>query len=183
VTSYAFITFDILYNREKGRLKSESDFDRFGKLIKLPNGIMVGDVGFRPRLRDAAFARGADVVVWMNPAGEKKFHPGIQVHRKHMHQDKPALTLWSVLEDLRRAEGKARSVDVRRLSLRDMQPLCVNGVKVLGAWFGHDSGGLVACGTKTHVPTDDERTRLSPGRILNIVTERLGLLSPITKTE
>ena len=123
VTEYAFIAFDILYDREKARLKSDADFADFGRLITLPNGIVVGDVGFRPRLRDAAFERGADVVLWMAGVGEKKHHPGIQVHRKHVGNK---LTLWAILEELRRAEARARGgVKVRDLDLdlRQMHPI------------------------------------------------------------
>ncbi len=168
VISYVFIALDVLYDREKARLKSETDLQTQATMITLPNGMVICDVGFRPRLRGAAFAKGADVVIWMAPVGKNKFHPGIQVNRKHMRGDSPKLSLWAVLEELRRAEAKARCVSVRGLDLRQMQPIAE-----VGAWFGHDSGGLVACGTKTHTPTDAERTVLPPGKIREVVLARL----------
>jgi len=101
--------------------------------------------------------------------------------------------LHRVMENIRRAEGIKRGVELRG---RQKELGAVGKNPAFGAWFLHDSGRFIGCGTKSHelvklvAVTDEfvagaqkesagtsEFTQLSRNRIFDIVVESLKSIS------
>lgn len=159
----AFIMLDILYSQAREQARAVEDVKKFVKFHDLPNGLKVADLMFHPRLRQAAFDQGADVVVWMGrpeaKANKGKLYPGVQVHRD------VDLKLDCVVAELRREEAKKRNIATKGHDL-----FAIGTNPVFGKWFLHDSHKLVACGTRSHELLEEkEFTTLSPGKIVQVV--------------
>lgn len=168
VMDFAFIMFDILYGQGVERAKSEKDFKALGKVHELRNGVKIGQIWHNPRLRDAAFNDGCDVVVWTQDLrGDRKgcFHVGIQCNRNSR------FNLDAVMSGLRIAEAGKRSVATNGHDLR-----AVGNNPAFGGWFLHDSRKLIACGTRGHELEKDECTKLAPFEIMGVLRDRLGKL-------
>ncbi len=165
----AFTMLDILYDQARARRVSAEDFARMvNRLEMLKNGVKFANLGGQPRLREAAFNAGADVVLWTMPPDRKnpnRFNVGIQVHR-----DSP-IKLVSLMADLRRAEARQRRLNAKG---RDLQ--AVGKDPFFGGWFLHDSLKLILNGSNSHPLETDEYTLLSRSQIANIMTERLSAL-------
>lgn len=164
--NFAFKMFDIICSQAREQAKSSEDFKRLGKMTTLDNGIKLATIWHHPRLRQAAFDAGADVVMWTQDLkGERKgsFYPGIQVHRKS------SVTLEEVIGGLRLAEAEKRGI-----SGAGQDVFAVGNNKFFAGWFLHDSKRLVACGTRGHELELDECTKLSEFEVLNILKRRLG---------
>lgn len=158
VQKTVFDMFDIVYGQETGRQRSRADVSKFGKFHILPNDLRYAEILGQPRLRDAAFQEGADVVLWTQRRNGG-FYVGVQVNRRSR------VILSSVAASLRRAEGKARGTSVEG----DLTFVGQGGT----SWFLHDSLKLVLCGSKTHELTEDEFTRLTVQQICQTVREAL----------
>lgn len=135
---------------------------------ELENGIRVYYLGFSPNLREAAFERGADVVVTCVKKGEG-FYPLIQSSRGS------GLKLCGANFALRYAEAKAREIPTKGLDLwrNEKDP------RLGAAWFLHQSDKFLCCGSRSHeLESPDEFTKLNPGQIMSTVCSTLSKLPP-----
>lgn len=111
-------------------------------------------------LRDAAFASGADVVIWTT-LNEGKLVAGVQVNRNSRDRVK----LRRVAEKLRQAEARIRGIDVSGRNLTYSGKMPPDPV-----WYLDDSGYFLLgrCENGTPTPTDGY-TRLKPWDIVEAV--------------
>ncbi len=160
-----FEMFDILYNQEAGRIEARKLLDTIAVWVTLSNGLRIAYLGKEARCREAAFERGAAVVVWVTYRGQFK-QVGIQVNRAY-----PELSLTNVAIALRQAEARAHNMPVTTEDFRGP------GMKL--CWFLHDSGRLVACGTRTHpVTSKEEETLGSPEDIWRLTQQAIEAIPP-----
>lgn len=170
VVTAAFGILDIFYGQAQSRLISVEDFKRLGRMEALDNGLKVAQIFHQPRLREAAFQAGADVVVWTVDLKrgdfKGKFYVGIQTNRNS------PVTLKSVMSGLRIAEAARRGLKPEQTQGHDFG--AVGKKDLFGSWYLHDSEKLIVCGSNAH-PLEylTEFTRLNPGEILKIVCDRL----------
>ncbi|MBI1984997.1 MAG: hypothetical protein HYS60_02720 [Candidatus Wildermuthbacteria bacterium] len=148
-----FDDFDIIYGQETQRTQSRRDLQKYARWTILPNELKVATILWHPELREAAFERGADVVLWTRAKGRNKFYVGIQRHRKL----KGLLSLRGVAVNLRAAEASIREIKVRRENLG-----YVGREGPVSNWLLHQSFGLVASGTKSWKLESDEYTKIHP---------------------
>jgi hypothetical protein len=158
VQKTVFDMFDIVYGQEASRQKSRDDLEKLAGFYTLPNGLRFTELLGCPRLREAAFERGADVVLWTERK-KNGFYVGVQVNRRS------GVLLSSIAVNLRRAEAAKRG-----LTLED--DFTFVGQKGTN-WFLHDSLKLILCGSRTHELTGDEFTKLTVQQICQVVGETL----------
>jgi hypothetical protein len=176
-TTFAFTILDILYGQAKNNRNAVEDFKRLGKMITLDNGLKVASIFHQPRLRNAAYQAGADVVVWTEDqkgAFKGKFQVGIQTNRNS------SVTIRSVISGIRIAEATRRGLGYEQTKDHDFT--AIGKDDLFGSWYLHDSEKLIVCGSRAHpLESDQEFTRLNPNEILKIVCERLGKHRPQKK--
>ena len=148
--------------------KAVKDFQTFGRVVTLKNGLKLGTIWHRPHLRQAAFDAGCDVGMWTQDLkGDRKglFYPAIQAHE----ETDPHLKLDSVIAGIRFAEAAKRGSDTKGINMR----IWGQHKNLFGGWFMHDSCRFIACGTRAHELEKHECTLLSEREILNIIVARL----------
>ncbi|MDO8655105.1 MAG: hypothetical protein Q7R48_01610 [bacterium] len=160
-----FDMFDIVYGQETGRQRSRDDLTKFGEFHTIPNGLRLAILLGQPRLREAAFERGCDVVVWTEPKKGHSFYAGVQTNRQS-----PWVKLTDVAANLRKAEAQIRGISLEA-------PDSV-GQGEGTEWFLHDSHRFVSCGTRTHELTEEQRTKLTAQQICQIVGKTLEQMTP-----
>lgn len=172
IFEFASVIFDQNYRQTRNRYTAAKEYDEClaKKLIEvrsLPNGRVVALLHGKPRLRNEAFKRGADVVLFTEPVDRKKpfgdFHVQIAVNRNC------AIDLAPLMADIRREEvnkrhGKrAHTLPLAKLDMSGTHP------QVPG-WYGLHK--LIVCGTHKHPLTNPEdRTKLSKGALLSLVID------------
>ena len=168
VVNEACKLFDIIYDQACMQAKAVKDFQTFGRVVTLKNGIKLGAIWHRPHLRQAAFDSGCDVVMWTQDLkGERKgkFYPAIQAHE----ETDPHLKFESVIAGIRFAEAAKRGTDTKGVDMRAWG----QHKELFGGWFMHDSCRFAACGTRAHELELAECTLLTEREILDIVKARL----------
>lgn len=160
VQARVFELFDIIYEQETQRAESRKELEKHTSWIILPNKIKVAMILWHPHLREAAFEKGAHVVVWTITRKPHKFWVGIQMNRNF-----PQLHLRGVVVKLRKAEAEKRDIDVQGRTLGYIGQEGVVG----STWFIHDSLNLVLSGSRSHPLRDEEFTLLAPGQIVDLV--------------
>ncbi len=153
-----FDMFDIVYGQETGRQESRDRLEEFAGFHTLPNGLRYTELLWCPNLREAAFERGADVVLWTQHK-KSGFWVGVQVNRRS------GVLLSSVVASLRKAEVAKRGIAAEG----DLARVGQEGTN----WFLHDSRRLVLCGSRTHELTDEEFTRLTFQQVCQAVGQAL----------
>ncbi|OGZ23173.1 MAG: hypothetical protein A3A08_02830 [Candidatus Nealsonbacteria bacterium RIFCSPLOWO2_01_FULL_41_9] len=165
VIDRTFELFDIIYDQEVQRIQSQKSLRTHAGISLLPNGIKLTSILGYPSLREAAFEDGADVVVWTENRGEKRFHTGIQVNRNS------DLVLTKVAALLREREARSRGINAQGKNLMYAGKDDVDA----GVWYLHDSSlRLILNGSRSYLPVKEEYTRLSPGDIIQITIQALG---------
>ena len=124
-------------------------------------GVQLGVLNGRPGLRDEAFKRGADVVLWTQDT-EKGYFVGIQVNR-HSH-----LKLGPVALALRRREAELRGIKLVHSS-EDAQVF-----SEVPGWKLNEMITFLSCGTRSNPLPFQELTKISHEEIEKIVAETLG---------
>lgn len=161
VQGTVFQMFEIIYGQETGRQRSRDTLGALGSFYELSNGIRVAEILENPSLREAAFERRADVVVWTD---RKKggFYVGVQVNRRSR------VTLSEVVAELRKAEAEVRGINVegQRLDYEERREPVPN-------WFLHDSLNLILCGSRTWELAEDEFTKLTRQQVCEAVRRAL----------
>lgn len=156
--------FDNIYNQEVSRIRAELDLPRFAlwKAVSQEGGRQTIKVCFlfeRPYLREAAYQKGADVVVWTTRNDKKgRYYVGVQVSRDSV------VRLSRTAALLRFGEARKRGVE---LSPQDLT--YIGQKEPLLGWFLHDSLKLVLCGSPKAPLQDHEYTLLSPQEIEKLV--------------
>lgn len=178
--------FDINYKQETQRVQSRQQLDKHARWTVFPNGLRLATILWQPQLREAAFERGASVVVWteirhrhkdigealswpqFNRAKkspgfsqndwEQVFYTGVQRNRKI-----PGFSLDTVTKDLTVAEAKKRNSSLALLPR---------------VWFLHESKALILNGSLTHDPKREEITQLTPTEIVGTVEKTLARIPP-----
>lgn len=163
VQKTVFDMFDIIYGQETGRQESRDMLEEFAGFFTLPNKLRYTELLWHPGLREAAFERGADVILWTQRKKDG-FWVGVQVSRRS------GALLLDVAANLRKAEAAKRGIALEGDPARVGQ----EGTN----WFLHHSLRFVACGTNTHPVTGDELTKLSWQEISRIVGTTLESVSP-----
>lgn len=181
VIERTFELFDINYGQETRRVQSRQQLDQHARWTVFPNGLRLATILWQPQLREAAFERGASVVVWTEirhrhkdtgealswpqfnrikraPGFSQKdweqvFYTGIQRNRRP-----PGLYLDTVALDLTKSEAKKRNAGL------DLLPR---------VWFLHESKALILNGSLTHDPKREEITQLTPTEIVGTVEKTL----------
>ncbi len=156
--------FDTIYNQETNRFRAEVDLPRFASWKAVVRGdglkpIKVCSLFERPHLREAAYERGADVVIWTTRNDkEGRYYVGVQVSR----DSDVKLTKAAAL--LRFGESKKRGLGL------DHRELAYIGQKEpVRGWFLHDSLKLILCGSTRAPLQDHEYTQLTPDEIERLV--------------
>jgi len=168
VQKRVFESFDIIYGQETQRIQGRINLEKHVKWPILPNSLKVAVLLGHPELRDAAYEKGAAVVIWTTP--QKKFYTGIQVSRKY-----PDLRLTAVAESLRIAEAGKRRIDVFGKNLS-----YIGRGEPAPQWFLHDSLKLVLNGSRSWQLEDDEYTLLEPEWIVKFVIAALSKITRVT---
>ena len=163
-----FEHFDILYNQNSHAQELRREAPKHTSWQTLFNGIKIAIIFGHPEYRNAAFEEGADVVLWTQRRGNKGIDVGIQTGRES------PVTLENVAAALRRNEAEARKLHLgfnEILNYPGLDPAKVPG------WFLHESNRFAACGTRTHHLPAEDRTRLSPQEIQQVLCAALENLS------
>lgn len=145
--------FDMIHDQDTRRQRSRDQLPRNSSWKRLSSGVSVCSIFGRPDLRDAAFERGADVVIWTSRNG-KGFYVGIAVGRDSN------VRLTGVVALIRYMEAKKRGLNLR---VEDLGYL--NQAEPVRGWFLHDSLKLILCGSPKASLADDEYTQLTPAEI------------------
>lgn len=162
VCDAAFMMLDILYEQQRGRLKSFMKYEKVGRPRRLRNGIVLSDLAREPGLREAAWNTGVDVVIW-TPYRGRRLEVGIAVGRGSR-----AVVLDAVVRNLRLLEARKRGINT------DGQDLATIGtLDSLPTWFYHDSRKLILAGSRSHRLQGDEFTQLTRNDIRNAVVAGL----------
>lgn len=164
----AFEMFDILYGQEQGRLKGVADYKKFGKHYTLPNQMNVATVLWNPHAREAAYAGGADAVMWTVQKKRNRFLVGIQLNRNTAQKVEGGMQ--SLIAGLRIAEAKKRGTETEGHDLRAHRA----DKNIFGAWYLHDSKRLILCGSRSAPLEPSDYTVLTPEEILSVIMTRLG---------
>lgn len=151
VRERVFELFDIIYNLETRKALSRKSLEEHGEWTTLANGLKVALLIWHPECREAAFEKGAAVVIWTTKRGENHFYTGVQVNRNY------PLYLDNTWKALQNTEALARRVPVEKVR----------------CWYLHDSLKLILNGSRTYKPTEEEYTKLVPRQITGLVLRTL----------
>ncbi len=163
VKDMAFAMFDIIYSLELRKAQGAKRFAEGGYEIEsLTSGIRLCPLR-TPKVRDAAYQQGADVVVWRADQQGGGFHVGAQVNRNSR------VTLERVAGAIRKAECEKRGVPIPEGDLTVIERM----VAVPGGWYLHDSRKLMLCGSRSHTLAPEELTQLSWDEVVATVREGL----------
>ena len=166
VQGRVFELFDIVYGQQSSRAQARANLYKYSGWRILPNGLKVATLLGHPELREAAYEKGAAVVVWTQSRGKNHFYTGIQISRSY-----PELRLDKVAAALRSAEAKARGANVQGEDLG-----YVGRGGSVSTWFIHDSLRVILNGSRTWKPNEDEYTKLTPEQIVQLVHQALSAI-------
>ncbi|MBA3789124.1 hypothetical protein H0X32_01865 [Patescibacteria group bacterium] len=158
-----FEVLNVIYSQGKMRARAKKLFQYDGRIQHLKNGLQLAIILQKPNLREEAFERGADVVVWTQKHDDGKFYVGIQVNRR------TNLYLGDVMHAIRMAEAEKRAAVITGSEARELHT-----IPSIPGWFFHDSGKLIVCGSRSHDLEPHEFTLLEPHEILTAVRTGLG---------
>lgn len=193
-----FELFNTVYGQETQKAKSRANLERFAERTVLSNGLTLGILLWHPELREAAFERGAAVVVWTEGYWVNK-QTGVTLSLVEYNQEKrratqegsfnpddwkrvfytgiqtnrrfPSLYLSTVAFELRTSEAEKLGISVSRAEQEQLYAVGREGP--ITRWFLHDSLHLILNGSRTWTPRKEELTELTPSEIVGIVTKTL----------
>lgn len=174
VVNSAFTILDVLYNQASSREAAHKMFEKVGKVEDLPSGNKISVLMGQPRLRDAAFEAGAQIVLFTHMVDKKNgtFGVCIQVNKRRFKAN-----LAPLMTGLRALEASKRGVAIDgRTDLGS-----TGAMPEFGGWYFHDSGNLILCGSRTHQLQEGEHTKLSVDELLSVFRKRANqiLVTPI----
>jgi hypothetical protein len=160
-----FEIFENIRSHEENRSRKRAQFaDPRNSYRQQVGDLRVVILLNRTDLRDAAFESGADVIIWTNNKGE---YPtaGVQVNR----DSRDKVKLGMVADSLRRAEARARGIDVRGQNLTHNGKLPPDP-----AWYLDDGGHMILSRCEKGQPTpEDQSSILKPWDIVDAAVEGL----------
>lgn len=162
-----FTMFDIVRDQEALKAKTQTEFESSNVHWATQWGVRICVLNNRPQLRNAAFERGADVVVWSQNQPKGKILAGVQLNRN----SRDRIDLTRVAAQLRLAEAKARGIEVNGSNLA-----YIGQGQPIPTWYLDQSLNLILAGSKTHKPAPDEWTRLTADEIARVVIRTFGEL-------
>lgn len=195
VQERVFELFDMVCHQEELTAKNRVDLEKFAQWVILPNGIKLAVILWQPSLREAAYEKGAAVVLWTSSLRRNKQTGQILTHGEFNHEKRtatqegrwnnnewgqvfytgiqtsrewPHLFLTRAAYDLRFMEAWKRGTPVEEQELSQ-----VGQVPGMPQWFLHDSRHLILNGSRTHTPMEGEFTELTPTEIIGSVKKSL----------
>ena len=175
VVDRAFELFDIIYDQTRSHRWAQKEWSKCGRMVSLANGLKVGVCFMRPYMRDSAFEKGADIVIFTEYVEHRKrnvgpYTWGIQKNRTSQHVD-----IGPLVAAIRKAEMKARGRDAEFANLD-----CVQHHPQVPGIFFHDSRNLILCGGDTVEFEKSDYPWIGPHQLLNLTVEVVGKAQALT---